>query len=195
MKSKDIKYVLNIAMRLTVIVAVVVAMLATVNAVTKDRIAENNAASRNAACGELIEGAEFESFDISALNVDYSDITNFDKNSVAVWRGTKNGELAGWCVEVTGKGYSSDGIGLIAGISSDGQTVLGVRCVSSSETSGIGSKVVSADYLSKFADRTSSEVASVDAVSGATRTSRGVKDGIKAAVACVKAITEQEGGR
>ena len=86
MKSKDIKYVLNIAMRLTVIVAVVVAMLATVNAVTKDRIAENNAASRNAACGELIEGAEFESFDISALNVDYSDITNFDKNSVAVWR-------------------------------------------------------------------------------------------------------------
>ena len=113
MKSKDIKYVLNIAMRLTVIVAVVVAMLATVNAVTKDRIAENNAASRNAACGELIEGAEFESFDISALNVDYSDITNFDKNSVAVWRGKKNGELAGWCVEVTGKGYSSDGIGLI----------------------------------------------------------------------------------
>ena len=49
MKSKDIKYVLNIAMRLTVIVAVVVAMLATVNAVTKERIAENNAASRNAA--------------------------------------------------------------------------------------------------------------------------------------------------
>ena len=176
-------------MRLTVIVAVVVAMLATVNAVTKERIAENNAA-----CGELIEGAEFESFDISALNVDYSDITNFDKNSVAVWRGTKNGELAGWCVEVTGKGYSSDGIGLIVGISSDGQTVLGVRCVSSSETSGIGSKVVSDDYLSKFADRTSSEVFSVDAVSGATRTSRGVKDGIKAAVACVKAITEQEGG-
>ena len=49
MKSKDIKYVLNIAMRLTVIVAVVVAMLATVNAVTKERIAENNAASRRAA--------------------------------------------------------------------------------------------------------------------------------------------------
>ena len=95
MKSKDIKYVLNIAMRLTVIVAVVVAMLATVNAVTKDRIAENNAASRNAACGELIEGAEFESFDISALNVDYSDITNFDKNSVAVWRGRTENLRAG----------------------------------------------------------------------------------------------------
>lgn len=193
MKSKDIKYVLNIAMRLTVIVAVVVAMLASVNAVTKDRIAENNAASRNAACGELIEGAEFENYDISSLNIDYSDITNFDKNSVVVWRGTKNGELAGWCVEVTGKGYSSDGVGLIVGIAADGKTVLGVKCVSSSETSGIGSKVVADSYLSNFDGKAADEVSSVDAVSGATRTSRGVRDGIRAAVACVRAVTETEG--
>lgn len=193
MKSKDIKYVLNIAMRLTVIVAVVVAMLASVNAVTKDRIAENNAASRNAACGELIEGAEFENYDISSLNIDYSDITNFDKNSVVVWRGTKNGELAGWCVEVTGKGYSSDGVGLIVGIAADGKTVLGVKCVSSSETSGIGSKVVADSYLSNFDGKAADEVSSVDAVSGATRTSRGVRDGIRAAVACVSAVTETEG--
>lgn len=193
MKSKDIKYVLNIAMRLTVIVAVVVAMLASVNAVTKDRIAENNAASRNAACGELIEGAEFENYDISSLNIDYSDITNFDKNSVVVWRGTKNGELAGWCVEVTGKGYSSDGVGLIVGIAADGKTVLGVKCVSSSETSGIGSKVVADSYLSNFDGKAADEVSSVDAVSGATRTSRGVRDGIRAAVACISAVTETEG--
>lgn len=195
MKGKNLKYVLNIAMRLTVIVAVVVAMLATVNAVTEDRIAANNAASRNAACGELIGGAEFEAFDISSFNIDYSGITNFDRSSVAVWRGTKNGELAGWCVEITGKGYSSDGVGLIVGISPDGSSVLGVKCVSSSETSGIGSKVVSEGYLSNFANKASGEVSSVDAVSGATRTSRGVKDGVRAAAACIKAITEKEGAR
>ena len=39
MKSKDVKTILNLALRLTVIVAAVVLMLATVNAVTKDRIA------------------------------------------------------------------------------------------------------------------------------------------------------------
>ena len=137
MKSKDVKTILNLALRLTVIVAAVVLMLATVNAVTKDRIAENNEKSRNEACGALIEGAEFESYDISSLDIDYGDITHFDKSSVAVWRGTKDGALAGWCVEVTGKGYSSDGIGLIVGISADGKTVLGVKGVSSSETSGI----------------------------------------------------------
>ena len=193
MKSKDVKTILNLALRLTVIVAAVVLMLATVNAVTKDRIAENNEKSRNEACGALIEGAEFESYDISSLDIDYGDITHFDKSSVAVWRGTTDGALAGWCVEVTGKGYSSDGIGLIVGISADGKTVLGVKCVSSSETSGIGSKVTDESYLSAFADSPTDGVSGIDGVSGATRTSRGVKDGIRAAVACVEAITEGEG--
>ena len=188
MKSKDVKTILNLALRLTVIVAAVVLMLATVNAVTKDRIAENNEKSRNEACGALIE-----SYDISSLDIDYGDITHFDKSSVAVWRGTKDGALAGWCVEVTGKGYSSDGIGLIVGISADGKTVLGVKCVSSSETSGIGSKVTDESYLSAFADSPTDGVSGIDGVSGATRTSRGVKDGIRDAVACVEAITEGEG--
>ena len=55
MKSKDVKTILNLALRLTVIVAAVVLMLATVNAVTKDRISENNEKSRNEACGALIK--------------------------------------------------------------------------------------------------------------------------------------------
>ncbi len=194
MKSKNVKYILNIALRLTVIVAVVVAILAFVNALTKENIEKNEAAARNEACGELIEGADFEKCDISLESVDFSGITYFDKNSVVVWKGTKSGQTAGWCVEITGKGYSSDGVGLIVGISADGQSVIGVKCVSSSETSGIGSKVVSENYLTNFSDKNEAEISGIDAISGATRTSRGVKDGVRAAIACVKDIVEKERG-
>ena len=66
----------------------------------------------------------------------------------------------------------------------DGKTCLGVRITSSSETPGIGSKVVDATNAS----------GQVDAVSGATVTSKGLKNGTALALQAVETITGGQAG-
>lgn len=192
MNKSDVKQILSLALKLTVIVAVAVLLLAVVNSITEPRIKANAEEQRNKACGELIAGADFAEEDISALNIDYSGIENVKTDSVKVYRGTKDGKTAGWCVEVLGKGYSSSGIALIVGISADGKEIVGVKCTSSTETSGIGSKVTDSSYLSNYAGKSSSEVSEIDAISGATRSSKGIRGACEAAVKAVNTIVEKE---
>ena len=59
------------------------------------------------------------------------------------------------------------------------KTVLGVKIVSMSETPGIGTKVDDAEYLSQYAGADLSlTAADVDVVSGATKSSKAVLNGV-----------------
>lgn len=170
------KEVIVTALKLTVVVAAVVLMLAVVNSLTADRIAENEAAEGNAARQTLV--ADAQSFDL----VNVSDLPSGATGTVrAVYRAVNaDGETIAYCVDVTAMGFGSDGIGMVVAVSASGE-VLGARVTSSAETSGIGSKVV---------DQTN-QTGQVEAVSGATVTSKGLANGVALAQETVKNL---EGG-
>lgn len=104
-----------------------------------------------------------------------------DEAISAVWRGE-----GGYVIETITSGYDGD-VKLWVGVSDDG-TVTGLMTRDLSETWGLGGEALTdTGFLGQFLNTTgSAEVGSdVDALSGATVTSRAVAKGVNAAVAYV----------
>ena len=109
-----------------------------------------------------------------------------------------NGETVGYAVTVSASG-SQGTIEMMVGVDAEG-TVTGVSIVSHSETSGIGTKVTGNEptaagvgVLDQFvgksaADGTLSVGSNVDAITGATVTTRGITTGVNAALAAIGAM-------
>lgn len=94
------------------------------------------------------------------------------------------GELVGWGLAVAPRGYGGP-VRMIVGMDSAG-SVTGVKVVSHKETPGLGDKVVAdKGYLAKFEGLSARDAErgakQIDAVTGATKSSRGVRDGVIAA--------------
>ena len=74
---------------------------------------------------------------------------------------------------------------LMIGVSADGQ-VTGVQVLEQSETPGVGSNALTTSYLEQFNGQ--SDAAAVDFYSGATFTSKAVRNGVSAALAQYSAV-------
>ncbi len=108
----------------------------------------------------------------------------------------KNGdELVGYCIETEAKGYENP-IRLVVGIDPNG-AVTRVEILSIEETSGYNSKVNNDEFLSLFVGKNeeltivktkADTSAKIVAVSGATVSSTGIKDGVNHAIAAVSRI-------
>lgn len=87
------------------------------------------------------------------------------------------------CVfEITQDGYSKGGIHILIGINSEG-TVEGIYFLSIGETPGLGTKVQNEDFLSKFKGfGKDSDENSIDNITAATYSSKGMKAAVKKAV-------------
>ena len=77
-------------------------------------------------------------------------------------------------------GYSKGGLQLLIGIDPAGK-LAGISIVSIGETPGLGTKVLDAAFLDQFKGITSSEF-SMDAVTGATYSSNGMKKAVTIAM-------------
>lgn len=102
------------------------------------------------------------------------------------------GSVLGYAAEVSPSGFAND-ITMIIGISTDFK-VIKIAIISISETAGIGSRVNNESYLSTYAGA-GSDVNfgnGVDAISGATYSSRGVLRGVKAAITACEALYKEE---
>lgn len=96
--------------------------------------------------------------------------------------------VLGYAVRTTSSGYGGK-IDLIVGFSADA-AVRGINVISHAETSGLGSRATEQAYLEKFIG-TSGEVEfgqGIDAISGATKSSRAMLNGVNAASECLKAL-------
>ncbi len=83
----------------------------------------------------------------------------------------------GIAVKIESKGYSpSKNITLMVGIDSNG-AISGISILDHSETEGLGTKAFSSEYLTKMYGKTQN-VDEIEAISGATFSSTGVKNGI-----------------
>ena len=93
----------------------------------------------------------------------------------------------GYCVEVQSHGFSGV-ITMVVGVNLNGE-VTGVAVTSHNETSSIGTRAMTPEALSRYVGMSgtirSSGDNSVDAVAGATATSRAITAGVNRALAIV----------
>ncbi|WP_294520217.1 FMN-binding protein [uncultured Pseudoflavonifractor sp.] len=111
----------------------------------------------------------------------------------AAWQGEA---LAGYCVAVTADGFGGP-MELMVGVSAQG-SVTGVAILSHSETPGLGDGVDDPAFLERFLDlsgtvRIGTGSNAVEAVSGATESSRAVAQGVNQALAAVAAYSAEGG--
>ena len=170
-------YIARLAITLLLITAVVAAGLACVNAVTAPEIeALNVQKTQNAIQAVLPGGGEEIAF------TDDSGIVS------TIYKGQ-----SGYAVEVTPSGFNGT-VTMMVGVDNAGK-VLGISVVNHTETAGLGA--VSAantsageSFRSQFAGKTDSVAVAkdggeIDAITGATITSRAVCTGVNAALDCI----------
>jgi electron transport complex protein RnfG len=177
-----VMYVLRLAGTLLLITAVVAAALAGVNAVTAPVIEELNAAKTQEAISAVLPGG----FDTEIA--DYADATGIVSK---VYQGAN-----GYAVEV-GPGGFDNTITMMVGIDNEGK-VLGISVVNHTETAGLGA--VAADgtpkgiaFREQFIGASGSvsvtkDGGTMDAITGATITSRAICVGVNAALDCVAGL-------
>ncbi len=98
----------------------------------------------------------------------------------------KQGELIGAVFEAEGKGYSGD-IETMVGMLKDG-TITAVKVLNQQETPGAGSRVAEAPFSSEFSNKNIQSLNDIQAITGATISSRAVIDSVKQKAEEVEAL-------
>ena len=177
MKTESmVKFVLRLALTLLAITSVVAVALAGVNMITAPAIEELNAKNTQAAIEAVLPGG--------------GDLVEFPETALV---SKVYASETGYAVEVTPGGFDNT-ITMMVGVDKAGN-VLGIDVISHTETAGLGA-VADAETPAGIAFReqfvgTSGSVSvtkdggEMDAITGATITSRAICVGINAALECV----------
>ncbi|MDO4315341.1 MAG: FMN-binding protein [Oscillospiraceae bacterium] len=196
----DPKYIVKLTVTLFVTCVIVAAALGGVNAVTADKIAAINWENTQNAMKAVVADPDNTAFsDALELTDDMTAAASAAGATLdSVYEVLEGGQSAGYAVKVVASG-SQGNIEMMVGVDAEG-AVTGVSIVKNSETSGIGSKVMDNEptaagvgVLSQFegksaADGTLTVGSNVDAISGATVSTKGVTTGVNAALAAAGAI-------
>ena len=183
MKTEStVMYILRLTVTLLLITSVVAAALAGVNAVTAPKIAELKAAKTQKAIETVLPGG------YEAEILEYNDATGL---VTKVYSGVN-----GFAYEVTPSGFDNT-ITMMVGVDNDGK-VLGISVVSHTETAGLGAVAAAATsageaFRAQFVGASGSVSVSkdggdIDAITGATITSRAICVGVNAALDCVAGL-------
>lgn len=194
----DSKFIIKVAGTLTVISLIVAALLGFTNQLTKDKIDEINEQKTIEALNKVVssEGCEFPPIESVPQEVIDAASAQGGKLSEA-YDILVSGEHAGYAFKVVASG-SQGNIEMIVGVDAD-LAVTGVSVVSAAETSGIGTKVINNEAtssgalaLDQFVGRTGAGTlvvkGNIDAVTGATVTTKGITKGVNAALAAAEAM-------
>ena len=180
---------------LTAITVVAGCLLGLVYEITKGPIAVAQESAKQKAYRTVLVDAEdftsYEEFDAeeSSSLLAEAGYTSDDINEVAVAK-DQSGKAIGYVITVTShEGYGGD-IQVSVGIQSDG-TVTGVSFLSISETAGLGMKAKEPSFYEQYVGKNPTKFAvskdggdgeQIDALSGATITSRAVTGAVNAAL-------------
>ena len=180
MKTDNIVlYVAKIALTLFLITAVVAGLLAGVNSITKPIIDAQNAAKTQKAIEAVLPGG----FD--------EELSDFDNQGGLVSKVYKGAN--GYALEVLPSGFDNT-ITMMVGVDNEGK-VLGISIVSHTETAGLGAVAAAQTsageaFRGQFVGASGSVAVSkdggqLDAITGATITSRAICVGVNAALEVV----------
>ena len=180
MKTEStVMYVLRLALTLFVITAVVAAALAGVNSITKPAIEKLTAEKTQQAIELVLPGGGEE------IEAPVMDLVS------KVYKGEN-----GYAVEVTPGGFDNT-ITMMVGVDFDGN-VLGISIISHTETAGLGAVAAAGTpageaFRGQFVGQSGAvsvtkDGGEMDAITGATITSRAICVGVNAALECVAAM-------
>lgn len=163
---------------------------------TRERIVEQERAAERAALQAVLPDAE----EFAAVDelVDQANEAAGDVGVEAVYRASDEaGELAGWGVRVTPRGYGGP-VTMVVGLDRSG-TVLGVSIITMNETPGLGTKIMTEPgWIDQFigweSDDLRASASGFDAISGATRSSNAVRNGVTAAGQVFTEVLAAESG-
>ncbi|MCI6321204.1 MAG: RnfABCDGE type electron transport complex subunit G [Clostridiales bacterium] len=184
----DPKYIIKLTVTLFVTCVIVAGLLGLVNSVTEGPIAEKNKTKTAAAIQEVLPEMEGSPAVVELTDEMTAAASSAGATITEAYEAQAGGSVIGYALKIVASG-SQGNIEMMVGVDAEG-AVTGVSIVKNSETSGIGSKVMSNEngVLDQFigksaADGTLSVGKNVDAISGATVSSRGVTTGVNAALA------------
>ena len=192
------KFIFKVAGTLTTISLVVALLLGLTNMLTADKIAAINRQKTEEALAKVVSAADCEFPPVEEIPQAVIDAANAQGGKLTeMYEILVGGENAGYAFKVTASG-SQGNIVMIVGVDAD-LAVTGVSIVSNAETSGIGSKVMDNEatsagtgaldqFVGKSGAGTLVVKQNIDAVTGATVSTKGVTKGVNAALAAAEAM-------
>ena len=170
-KIKKAPSIANLTIMLFVITAITSLLLGLVNGITIDEITRRNKEKTELAMIEVMPGTD-----------DFVKVEKTFLNSLvtAAYESSK-----GYVFQVSPSGFGG-AIDMVVGVSLDG-AITGVSIVKMVETSGLGANAAAEDFRAQYQGATSQvqvtkDGGTIDALTGATVTSRAVTDGVNAAI-------------
>lgn len=172
---------LKLGVILLIITATAGLILGGVHAITKKPIAKQIEKTNNEAMKEIVPQAD----SFTKMKIESTDIIK------EVNEGKASNDVVGYAFKVASKGYGGI-IEMMVGISKDGK-IQGIKILSHSETPGLGANAEKPDFSGRFKDkptdkslkvvkRTASAPNEIQAMTGATITSRAVTLGVNEVV-------------
>ena len=192
------KFIFKVAGTLTVISLVVALLLGLTNVLTADKIEAINRQKTEEALAKVVSSTDCEFPPVEDIPQAVIDAANEQGGKLTeMYEILVGGENAGYAFKVTASG-SQGNIVMIVGVDAD-LTVTGVSIVNNSETKGIGSKVMDNEatsagtgaldqFVGKSGAGTLVVKQNIDAVTGATVSTKGVTKGVNAALAAAEAM-------
>ncbi len=191
----DPKYIITLTVTLFVTCVIVAGLLGLVNQVTAPNIAAINKEKTETAMKAVVADPEGSTFsDALEITEEMNAAASAAGGSVTeAYEVQAGGAAAGYAIKVVASG-SQGNIEMMVGVDAEG-TVTGVSVVDSSETAGIGTKVTENEPLASgvgvleqfigksAADGTLTVGTNVEAITGATVSTRGVTTGVNTALA------------
>lgn len=187
--KENFKFIIKLGLILFLIVSVSTLALSLVNFVTKDIIAQKNIQLQDNARKNVL--SEADRFELLNKTIEKDDSIG------DIYTAYSGNDTVGYCISVSVNGYGGL-IDMIVGINED-LSVSGVNIISMSETAGLGANAQKEEFLSQYKNKTSdikvvkssgNESNSINAISGATITSKAVTGGVNKAIETAKAVKE-----
>ena len=170
---------IKLGVRLILITLVAGLALGMTYAVTKEPIQKQVEEKERAARQAVLLADTYEERPLEALQASDGWTDAFAQSLTSMHDAYQDGEYVGSTFVVGARGYGGT-VSLMVGIRADG-TVAGVQPISNSETKGIGEKALQASHLDAFLGQQAADTQPIDAISGATVTSRAVQSGVDTA--------------
>ena len=186
-EKKSGNQIVKLALVLLAVAAIMAFVLGIVNEITKDRIAEIAAEKTATAYANVLEAPTYD---------EATDFTNDENQTITKLSVAKNdaGETTGYVAETTFSGAQGM-ITMVVGLD-DTYTCTGVYITAHSETSGLGAKAAETtagawrDNAVGATEGTAlaKDGGTIEAISGATITSRAVVNEVQSVIAAAKSL-------
>ncbi len=163
---------------LAVICIIASGLLAGMNYLTRPRIIAQAQAQEQATLSELLPAA-----------VSFTPVKSGEET--LCYKGyNKDRQFAGVVFSASAKGYSST-IETMAGMTKEGK-ITAIKVVNQNETPGLGSKIAEPDFSSRFRAKNVTELSQVQAITGATISSRALINSVAAKAKQLQELLKNE---